>query len=181
MNPLGSFGQPVRLRRAVAKDIVAVTSLVNRAYRPGNGPAGWTHEDSHVQGPRLTEPQAEVEIHHPQGHLLIAEQGTVLLGCIQVIRRGDVAWLGLLAVDPAYQGQGLGRWLMAEAEAWAGEDGARTAALWVLEARHELWVYYNRQGYFPTGAVQAYPHAAGVGIPRRDDARLVALAKVLVA
>jgi len=53
------------------------------------------------------------------------------------------AMIGRLVVLPEYRG-GLGRLVLAEAEAWLRELGYRTA---VLESRREIVEYYASMGY----------------------------------
>lgn len=52
--------------------------------------------------------------------------------------------LGRLVVLPDYRHRGLGTQVVAEAEAWAREQGFRTC---ILESRQEKVTFYQRLGY----------------------------------
>lgn len=64
---------------------------------------------------------------------------------------GDAAELVELYVDPFFQEQGVGRALVAAAEAEARAAGARTLHLWVLEKNAPGRRFYEAQGLAPTG------------------------------
>lgn len=54
--------------------------------------------------------------HLKKGTFLLAEENGTIAGCNYVELRGDAGYFGLLSVDPAYQGHGLGRILVDQAE-----------------------------------------------------------------
>ncbi len=79
------------------------------------------------------------------------------------------ALIGLLAVDPAIQGRGLGRLLLDAAEQTAAASGARFAAMWVLPCRAELRAFYARRGYeLAPGLREPFPAGQGFGDPRPE-------------
>lgn len=67
--------------------------------------------------------------------VFVALAGEKLAGCVFLADRGDHAYVGKLAVDPALQGQGIGRRLMEAAEAEARRQ--RRGAI-ELQTRVEL-------------------------------------------
>lgn len=67
--------------------------------------------------------------------VLVASIGDALVGCAFLADRGDHLYLGKLAVDPAHQGKGIGRRLVAAAEGNARKAGIRIIE---LQARIEL-------------------------------------------
>jgi GNAT superfamily N-acetyltransferase len=94
-----------------------------------------------------------------------------LVGCVRIqFLTGEVGEFGLLAVDPAYRGTGLGRDLVKFAEQAAGEAGRHTMQLellvprdWTHPSKQFLATWYTRIGYAPTrtGAIEeSYPHLA---------------------
>ncbi len=53
----------------------------------------------------------------------------------------------MLAVNPKFQGRGIGTRLMRQAERTAGERGCREVVLWVDEANTQAQAFYVRKGY----------------------------------
>ena len=106
-------------RIATFADIDAIVQLVNHAYRPGPGAAGWTHESQLVSGDRIDQ-QAVLDAISKEG-------STVLLGikerrieaCVQIEKTADASYIGMLAVNPRLQGINLGKHMLAQAEAFA--------------------------------------------------------------
>lgn len=56
-------------------------------------------------------------------------------------------WLGLLLLDPAYRGQGLGTKIYQAFERWAGELGARCIYLGVLEENQAAYRFWRAAGF----------------------------------
>lgn len=67
------------------------------------------------------------------------------------------AYLGLMLLDPAQRGHGLGAALLAEVEAHARAAGAPRLFLAVLEANPRGWAFWQREGFTPTGLSRADP------------------------
>ena len=109
-------------------------------------------------------------------------EGPALLGCIAVEMGGEArCTISMLAVAPQRQAAGLGRGLLADAEAYAASRGARIGKITVVEQREALIAWYERRGYRRTG-LEAFPYGdASVGTPLRDDLRFVVLEKALQA
>lgn len=167
-------------RKATPDDAPAIASLLNRAYRPAEGLAGWTHESHLVQGDRANSAQITDVLASGTSVILLREQDGELIACIQAERDGDDAHFGMFAVSPAKQASGLGKTLLAAAEAWAREQWhSRRALMSVIIARTELTDFYLRRGYRSTGQMLPYPHDAGVGMPLRTALPLEVLAKDL--
>jgi predicted N-acetyltransferase YhbS len=129
-----------RLRAAGPADARAVTALINAAYQV---------ERFFVDGDRTSED--EVRHHMAKGTFLIAEQDAAPVGCVYTEQRGDRGYFGLLAVDPARHGQGLGRTLIEAAEDRFRGAGCRAVDISVVDLRTELPPFYRRLGYVETG------------------------------
>jgi GNAT superfamily N-acetyltransferase len=86
------------------------------------------------------------------GEFLVLEDppGT-LAGCVYVKRKGDRSCFGMLSIDPALQGKGLGRALVDEVESRARAAGCRHMDIQVVNLREELPPFYRRLGYVETG------------------------------
>jgi GNAT superfamily N-acetyltransferase len=129
-------------RVATPDDAEDIARLVNQAYEV---------ERFFVDGDRVTPDQIRREL--ARGTILLASgQGRAFLGCVYVAVEGRLGYFGLLAVAPAAQGRGIGRALIAAAEAHALAGGATTMRITVVNLRTELLEYYGRLGYVPTGS-----------------------------
>lgn len=168
-----------QFRTAGTADIDAVVTLVESAYRGESGLRGWTTE-SHLLDGRRTDAAAVAELVARAGsRILLAEQDGQLVASCHVERQGDTGYFGMFAVDPAEQGSGLGKCVLAEAERIAREEWAcRAMHMTVIVQRDELIGWYQRRGYRRTGDIKPFPYGdERFGIPRRDDLRFEVLAK----
>ncbi len=155
---------PLEIRPLAARDSIdALTALLRRAYAPLaarglNFTAATQDRDTTLR--RVAE-----------GHCFVALEGGELVGTVTVcgpyaegvapwtaavpwFRDRDTAHFHQFAVDPARQGQGLGRRLVATCEQWARERGFKRMALDTAEPAAELRALYRRLGYAEVGQVQ---------------------------
>jgi len=63
----------------------------------------------------------------------------------------------MLAVEPSWQGRGLGRRMIAAAEEHCRTRGCKHMDLAVLSLRPELLPFYRRMGYAETGTEEFRP------------------------
>ncbi|TVV70091.1 GNAT family N-acetyltransferase [Sphingomonas solaris] len=170
------------IRSATIADVPALHALVEGAYRGDSARGGWTHEADLLGGQR-TDPAALAAILADADHrILLACVGIDPVGCVQIGRGdGTTATLGLLAVAPGRQAGGLGRRLIAAAEAEAATRfGARRMEMTVIVQRDELIAWYERRGYVPTGETRPFPlDDPRFGLPVRRDLAFTVLAKAL--
>ncbi len=166
------------VRDVVAADLPALHALIERGYRSGAA-GGWTHEADLFDGPRTDLASLAAMLAVPRQHIRVHGDDGDLRGCVLVADAGDgLAYMGLLCVDPSHQAAGLGRRLIAIAEADAvARYGCTRLELTVIDRREELIAYYRRRGYAPTGERRPLHGAA---VPPRVPVSLVALAKTLV-
>ena len=172
----------VEIRPAAPADLNAVHALVERAYRGAESRRGWTHEDDLLAGARMPADVLEASLGEPLQRILLAEADGTLRGCVQVTDKGGgTAHLGLLSVDPECQARGLGRALIAAAEAEAADAfAASRMQMTVIHQRPELVAWYERRGYRRTGESEPYPYGDDrFGRPLRDGMRFVILEKAL--
>jgi ribosomal protein S18 acetylase RimI-like enzyme len=166
------------LRAATPADAPALADLINRAYRGTPAQAGWTTEGHLLAGPRIDEAGLLALLAAPPAVLLQAEIGGQPAGCVYLQPQGEALYLSLLAVAPEAQAHGLGRRLLAAAEAHARQAGCPRIRMSVLAQRPELLAWYERQGYHRTGASEPFPATTRFGQPRQP-LRLLSLEKLL--
>jgi len=124
---------PVRL--ATPDDIPALVRVINRAY---------VVEAHLFEGDRTNAADLYERIAKPNVCFLVidddepgAEPGS-LAGGVYVEHRGERGYFGMLSVDPDRQGRGLGRKLIAAAEAHCQRVGCGFMDIVVVEQRPEL-------------------------------------------
>lgn len=151
----------VSIRAATPADLPAVHPVIERAYRGDSARAGWTHEADLLSGARTDLATLAAIVADPLQRLLVGWDGGNAIGCVNIADLGGgTAYLGLLCIEPQRQAAGLGRRLIAAAEAIA-RDAFRCAwiEMTVIDSRRELIAYYERRGYAPTGEVRPFPIA----------------------
>jgi len=183
-----------RLRTAGPDDVTAVVALVQRAYRGDASRAGWTTEADLLDGQRTDAAAVAALVAAPGSSVLLLEEEGRLVACCHVESRpatggpdegtgppgpGRLAYVGMVAVDPAQQGAGSGRAVLAAAEQHARDVvGAQRLEMTVIAQRSELVAWYERRGWRRTGERRPFPYGdERFGRPRRDDLEFVVLAK----
>ena len=84
----------------------------------------------------------------------IVAQPTYVQNDCEYFTRTGVAAAHQFAVDPAHQGEGIGRMLLARAEQWATETGFAELAMDTAEKATHLIDLYTRLGYRQVSTVQ---------------------------
>jgi ribosomal protein S18 acetylase RimI-like enzyme len=166
-------------RLASGEDAEAIAGLVNRAYRPGAGLRGWTHEAELVDGARASGEMVRALL-RPGSAVLVLCRGARILACVHVeaVPLERAAYIGMLATEPAEQAGGLGKRMLACAERYAADAlGARVFRMSVLVSRTELVAFYLRRGYLRSGRLEGFPDDAGAGVPRVPGLQLETLVK----
>jgi ribosomal protein S18 acetylase RimI-like enzyme len=135
---LRSFAVEIRL--AHADDVPAIRAIVEAAYAPylprvGRAPA-----------PVAADYSALVAA----GEAWVGVQGVRVIGVLVIRSDGDALHLENVAVEPAVQGRGHGRALIAFAERHARELGLAEVTLYTNEAMVENLRLYPRLGFVET-------------------------------
>ena len=130
-----------RVRPAEPEEVAAVGDLVRAAYskyveRIGREPA-----------PMLEDYAALIRA----GEVWVLAEGGEVLGVLVMRPAEDHLFVDNVAVAPGHQGRGLGRELMAFAEAKAMRDGLPEVRLYTNEKMHENLAVYARLGFEETG------------------------------
>src|SRR5438309_2620696 len=130
-----------RIRAATGADVPAIADVVDQAYRHYIARIG------KPPGPMLDDYAARVL----EGVVWVLEEGSVIAGIIVLLPATDYLLLDNIAVSPARQGSGLGRRLLAFAEAEALRRGYREIRLYTHQTMIENQRLYAAIGYRETG------------------------------
>lgn len=134
-------------RAAVMSDLTAVEAIIAAAYA--------------IYVPRMGQRPAPMLADY--GALIAAQQVTlaqmgqadeVVAGLIVAYAKTDHYFIETVAVSPEHQGVGLGRALLAAAEAAGRAAGFAEVRLYTNEKMTENLDYYPKLGYRETGRVQ---------------------------
>jgi ribosomal protein S18 acetylase RimI-like enzyme len=137
-----------RIRIAEKADIARLVPMINAAFAV----------ETFFDGTRTDETRLAAMM--KKGTILIAEDARgELLASVYLESRGTRGYLGMLAVDPAHQGRGLGRMMMEAGEEHFRRMGCEAVDITVLNLRAELPPIYHRLGYVESGTEEFHPSA----------------------
>ena len=143
---------------ATTEDIDALELLVNSAYRGETSKKGWTTEADLLDGIRIDKERLEEIIRNSDSVILkMIDEDGIITGCVNLQKKQDSMFLGMLTVKPGAQGSGLGKRLMQEAEEYARLQGCSRMVMTVISVRSELIAWYERRGYHLTGEKKPFP------------------------
>jgi len=138
---------------ATAKDITAITALLNSAYRGESSRQGWTTEAHLIAGNVRTNEAAVKEVMGQEGSVMLkyTDENAQVTGCVNLQQHGDKVYLGMLSVSPELQGAGIGKKLLKAAEEYTLQVNGKAVYMTVISVRLELINWYERYGYKDTG------------------------------
>ena len=169
----------MKLATATPADAARLARHVNAAYRGDTARQGWTTEADLLDGQRIDEEGVLEMLALPGAVLLLCLSETdELLGSFHAQAKGTLLYLSMLAVNPAGQARGVGKFLLQTAEDYGRWHGCTTSKMTVISVRTELIAYYERRGYHRTGTTKPFPTDPRYGLPRQPLVLLV-LAKAL--
>lgn len=155
------------LRLATRVDAAAICTLVNSSYRGIAGERGWTSEVELVTGLRAQAADIEKVLARANSAVLVGVVASAIVACVHAEKVGSDVQIGLFSVQPSWQGRGIGKWLLDEAERYAWQVlNAQRLVMTVISQRSELISFYQRRGYRRTGEISPYPVHAQVGTPK---------------
>ena len=136
----------ITIRAATREDVPAIIALVNQAFQV----------EDFLEGTRTDATRMENTL--KTGEFLVATDAEEKIsGAVYVELHGKRGYFGMLAVDPALQGRGLGRALIEAAENRCRTLGCSYMDIKVLSLRSSLPEYYRRFGYVQTGVEEFRP------------------------
>jgi ribosomal protein S18 acetylase RimI-like enzyme len=168
----------IQITPATEQDVLTLNILVNSAYRGESSKKGWTTEADLLDGLRTNETSLRTMLQNPAITILKYEEDGQLLGCVSLENKGSDLYLGMLTVSPDAQTNGIGKQLLAAAEARAKAQHCRAITMTVITVRHELIAWYERRGYQPTGDKQPFPDDPRFGLPKQP-LEFIVMEKVL--
>lgn len=136
------------IRLATPGDIPAMVPLINAAFAIEGFLEGTRTDDERLAGTMAN------------GHFLLGcdSSGQIVASVyVEVCDDRDRGYLGMLAVHPGQQRQGLGRMMVQAAEQWCQERGCKALDLRVLSLRPELPPLYRKLGYLECGTEEFHP------------------------
>lgn len=136
----------MKVRLLAPTEVEAAAELLGRAYH-------WS--DKRALGMRLRSALAQ-----RGARVFVAEEGGALAGMVIGNGYGPLAWIALMAVEPALQRRGVGIALMEALVAWLDESGV---ACTELAATAEGVGLYRRYGFVETGATEVWQCDAAGG------------------
>lgn len=129
----------LKIRPATSADQDSLIPLINSAFAI----------ETFLEGDR-TNPDRMAET-MAAGTFLVAEDAHErMAACVYTEVKGQRGYVGLLAVDPTRQGQGIGRLMMAAAEDLLRRQGCVAVDIIVLSLRTDLPPLYQRLGFVET-------------------------------
>ena len=131
----------LRIQAATAADVPAIADIVDQAYRH------YTARMGKPPGPMFDDYAARVL----EGVVWVLEEGAAVAAIIVLLPTTDYLLLDNIAVSPARQGLGLGRRLLAFAEAEALRRGYCEIRLYTHQTMVENQRLYASIGYEETG------------------------------
>lgn len=137
---------PIRIRPATVDDMSEMVPVVNAAF-------GF---ETFLEGTRTDEKRmAEMMT---AGEFFVAEDdaGRVIASVYTEVR-GERGYFGMLAVDPARQGTGVGSAMIETAENHCRRRGCLWMDILVLNLRSELLPFYRKLGYVETRTEEFRP------------------------
>jgi ribosomal protein S18 acetylase RimI-like enzyme len=168
------------ITKATLNDVPALNVLVNSAYRGESSKKGWTTEADLLGGIRIDEERLTKLIEKRGSQILkYTDEQNNILACVNLEKRSDKLYLGMLTVSPELQGKGIGKELLKAAESEAVKLDCTSIYMSVITDRTELMDWYIRHGYVNTGVKNPFPmNDPKFGLPKKE-LEFVILEKVI--
>jgi ribosomal protein S18 acetylase RimI-like enzyme len=172
----------LNFRLANINDVIQLSELVNKAYRGDSSKLGWTTEADILDGQRVDPKGLQEMIATNNNAILLCLRNNLLVGCVLLQNKSHkAAYLGMLTVRSDLQAAGLGKQILAHAEAWIIKNWqSEHIEMTVIQKRSELIAWYEKRGFVLTGETQPFPYGdERFGIPKVDDLEFIVMRKIL--
>lgn len=149
MGKAAAEGNPLLIRAARPEDAEAIVALIQRAFGQYRGKLK-------PESGALRETPETIRAAMKTDAILLAERSGRILGCVSVRRKDGFAYAGRLAVEPMERGIGVGRALMAAAEAEARRMGMARLRVDVRLKLRDNRAFFRALGFIE-GAERCHP------------------------
>lgn len=149
MRKQAAESNPLQIRAARPDEAEAIVALIQRAFGQYRGKL-------RPESGALQETPETIREVMKSGTILLAERGGRILGCVSVRPKDGFAYAGRLAVEPMERGIGVGRALLAAAEALARQMGLRRLRVDVRLKLRDNRAFFRALG-FVEGAERCHP------------------------
>ena len=160
----------MNFRDATLNDVAELVALIESAYRGESSRAGWTTEADLLDGQRTDCEEVSALIARESSRIRVAVRDRQIIGCVRVDRFESAGTIGMFAVQPSLQNDGIGRALLVDAERIIRDEWhLDRARMTVIAQRNTLLRWYERRGYILSGLREPFPYGEPrFGIPRMD-------------
>ncbi len=154
---------------STTEDIPELVALINGAYRGEESKKGWTTEAYVLDGDQRTDPPTLNELMGTKDSVILkcVNSEKAIHGCVFLQKRENKMYLGMLTVSPNQQAKGIGKEILAAAEAYARLNESDAMFFRVIDLRDELIAWYERRGYSLTGASEPMNNDPRFGVPNK--------------
>lgn len=152
---------------AQQKDIPALVSLMDNAYRGEGSKQGWTSEADLFIGNKRTDEETIIKLINKPGSVFFkyTNEHGIIEGCVYLHKKESKLYLGMFSVAPSAQGKGIGTKILNAADAYAKEHRCSLIHMTVITIREDLIAWYEKNGYKRTEKVLPFPVDERFGIP----------------
>ena len=147
LSPTEDSRPSIHIQRATLAEVAAATPVINAAFAI----------ETFLDGTRTD--QTRIAEMMQEGEFLVASEVSSgrIVASVYTETRGERGYFGMLAVDPTWQGTGLGRKMVEAAEDHCRKHGCKHMDITVLSLRPELPPFYRKLGYAETGTEDFHP------------------------
>lgn len=158
----------MKISEALLSDIPEMNKLVNHAYRGEEAKKGWTFESDLIEGDKRTSENDLISLFSKKESIffIAKNEDNKLLGSVYLEAKNDNLYLGMLSVEPTWQGKGVGKLLVLKAIDTAKSLRLKNIQLQVVHLREELISWYERLGFVVSDKIIPFEVPVEFGKPK---------------